>query len=197
MEKKHPEFEKAEVFILSALEDGLSPLLSYHNVHHTLDVLDAAMKIAAAEKISSEDIKLLRVAALFHDAGFIHTYRDHEKKGCEMAKEYLPSFQFTEQQIDIICGMIQATKIPQDPHTKLEEVIADADLDYLGREDVYSIAQTLFDEFKIHGLVNSAEEWNPFQLNFLKQHRYHTAYSIKSREPAKQLYMQELTKKIP
>jgi uncharacterized protein len=196
MEKKHPEFEKAEVFILAALKDGLSPLLSYHNMHHTFDVLEAAMKIAAAEKIPSEDMQLLRVAVLFHDAGFIHTYRDHENKGCEMAKEYLPSFQFSDQQIDMICGMIQATKIPQDPLTKLEEVIADADLDYLGRDDVFSIAQTLFDEFKIHGLVNSPEEWDPFQLNFLKQHRYHTAYSIKLREPAKQLYMQALMKKI-
>ena len=36
----------------------------------------------------------------------------------------------------------EATKIPQTPLTKLEEIICDADLDYLGREDFFEISRS-------------------------------------------------------
>ena len=49
-----------------------------------------------------------------------------------MAKEELPKFGLSEKDIELICGMIMATKIPQNPKTKLEKIIADADLEYLG-----------------------------------------------------------------
>jgi uncharacterized protein len=196
VEKNHPQFKRAEEFILSKLENELAPTLFYHNIQHTLDVLDAAIIIANAEKIPADDIKLLRVAVLFHDAGFIHVYKNHEEKGCEMAMEYLPAFHFTAEQAGLICGMIMATKIPQNPQNLLEEIIADADLDYLGREDVYTIAGYLYDELQIHVKKMSEEEWLRFQVNFLKHHHYYTGFSKTLREPKQQSYMQTLVKEI-
>src|ERR1041385_5974927 len=142
------DYSAAENFILKKLESELPKNLTYHGVHHMFDVLNAALEIAANEGIiNPEDLKLLRVAVLFHDAGFIHVYKGHEEIGCEMAKEFLPKFGFNEEQIKKICGMIKATKLPQEPRTHLERIIADADLDYLGRDDFYPIAKTLFDEW--------------------------------------------------
>jgi HD superfamily phosphodiesterase len=195
-ESTDPQYERAEAFILAKLKAELSPSLPYHGLHHTLDVLDAAGKIADAEKISDEEKKLLRVAVLLHDAGFIYVYKDHEEKGCGMANEYLPGFGFSPEQIDIICGMIRATKIPQDPKTKPGQIIADADLDYLGREDVYPIAQTLFAELKMQGILTDEKEWLAFQVSFLKKHHYHTDYSKNLREGRKQQYLEELLLKI-
>jgi HD superfamily phosphodiesterase len=187
-----PDYKGAEDFILSKLKKELSHTLTYHGYHHTLDVVDAADKIAVAEKISKSQIKLLRIAAFFHDAGFIYIYKNHEEKGCEMAKEFLPGFGFGIKQIEAICGMIMATKIPQSPKNKLEEIIADADLDYLGRDEVYVVAQTLFEELKVHANLTDEKKWNSMQVSFLKSHHYHTSYAIRLRGPKKEIYLEQL-----
>ena len=189
---KGADFQKAEAYIFERLQKELSPTLSYHGYHHTEDVMNAAMKIAEAEKISEANKKLLRVAVAFHDAGFIYTYQDHEEKGCRMVEECLPSFGFSAEQIQLICGMIRATKIPQRPTSHLEEIIADADLDYLGRDDVFPIARTLFEELKIYANLRDEETWNKIQVNFLSSHHYHTATSKSSRAQAKEEYLQKL-----
>jgi uncharacterized protein len=187
------DYSGAEKFILQKLESELPKNLSYHAIHHTLDTLEAALRIAASEGITGEEeLKLLRIAVLFHDAGFIYVYKGHEDKSCEMAREFLPSFGFNEEQLRIIYGLINATRLPQDPHTPLECIIADADLDYLGGEDFYPIAKTLYDEFRIYLGVKDEEEWNRIQINFLRTHHYHTPYCIRLREPQKQKRLLEM-----
>lgn len=190
--QNHPDYDGAEKHILDRLKAEVPASLHYHGHHHTIDVMQAAMEIAEEEDISDEEKKLLRIAVAFHDVGFIYVYKDHEEEGCKMAKEILPPFGFTKEQINIICGMIMATKIPQQPKNLLEQIIADADLDYLGREDVYQIAHTLFQELKIHAGLNELQEWNQVQIKFLNSHTYHTNYSQKLRDPKKQQYLEEL-----
>jgi predicted metal-dependent HD superfamily phosphohydrolase len=187
-----PDYTGSEKFIFDKISGELPDHLTYHGVHHTLDVLEAAMRIAEAEKLGMEDVKLLRVAVFLHDAGFIQVYKGHEEIGCNMAREMLPSFGFTDEMIRQVCGMIMATKLPQQPLTAAERVIADADLDYLGRNDFYSIGSTLFSEFKIYLGIKDEEEWNRVQINFLRAHRYHTAYAQQQRAPEKEKRLREL-----
>ncbi|MEO7961117.1 MAG: HD domain-containing protein [Ginsengibacter sp.] len=195
MEKKSllESFSPAEQFIYQKLKKEVSASLYYHGVHHTLDVLEAALKIAEAEKITKEELRLLRIGALYHDAGFITIYKNHEERGCEMAHEFLPSFGFTTPEIKVICKMIMATKLPQNAHSKLEKIICDADLDYLGREDFYQTAETLFSELKKHSYVKDKEEWNEIQKSFLQKHTYYTSYSRENREPQKQIFLKEIS----
>jgi len=177
--------------ILSKLDSNLSKDLWYHGVHHTIDVEKEAERIAISEKITNqEDLLLLKIACLYHDSGFLFTYKEHEAAGCDLAKKELPSFGLDQNQIDIICGMIMATKIPQTPRTKLEEIICDADLDYFGREDFFPIANTLFLELKARSFVKSVDDWNIIQRNFFKQHRYFTGTTKKLRGKQKQRYFE-------
>jgi hypothetical protein len=81
--------------------------------------------------------------------------------------------------------MIMATKIPQTPHNKLEEIICDADLDYLGREDFFPIAQTLFSEWKSRFFIVEENEWNQVQFNFFKLHHYFSSTNKSLRGPLK------------
>lgn len=189
------DYQKAEEFMLDCLQKELSTDLAYHGSHHTLDVMNAAMKIAAHENLSADEMALLRVAVAFHDSGFIYSHKNHEEKGCDLAKEYLPGFHFTPEQIALVCSMIRATKIPQQPRTKLEQIICDADLDYLGREDVQAIAQTLFTEQLIRSKNIDEKSWDEMQIAFLKDHHYHTPYSLKHRDANKQSYLQRLLHK--
>lgn len=185
-------YTAAEEYMLQRLKDELSPSLSYHGVHHTQDVMRAAMHIADDEQLTDADRALLRVAVAFHDAGFLFIYHGHEERGCELAKEILPGYHFSAEQIETVCKMIMSTKIPQDASSLLEEIICDADLDYLGRADVGIVAETLFEELKNRKEVTTQEQWNKIQIEFLQSHHYHTRYAKEQREVNKEDYLEQL-----
>ncbi|HRI78834.1 MAG TPA: HD domain-containing protein, partial [Cyclobacteriaceae bacterium] len=189
------DFVSAEKEITGLLEAKM-PKLPYHNLSHIHDVLQAAMTIAKNEQISDEDIKLLRLAVLFHDAGFIHTVSGHEVRGAEMAKEILPKYGLDEKQLDIISKMILATRVPQSPVTHLEKILCDADLDYLGRDDFYTIGGQLLEELKAAGVVETAREWNIMQKTFLESHRFHTEFSKTNREEKKSQRLNEISMQL-
>ncbi|HTE29069.1 MAG TPA: tetratricopeptide repeat protein [Chryseolinea sp.] len=191
-----PDFGGAEQAILNRLTTGLPQDLQYHNLEHIQDVLQAAVTIALEEGIGQEEVRSLRIAALFHDAGFITSPTEHEATGCQMARDLLSSFGFDDQHLQIICGMIMATKIPQSPLTHLEKILCDADLDYLGRDDFGSIGARLFEELKGQGIIESEREWNLIQKTFLETHRYHTANSRRLREGKKQENLQKIISKL-
>jgi predicted metal-dependent HD superfamily phosphohydrolase len=179
-------------YILNRLETDLPVDLHYHGHHHTKDVLEATERIARSEGITGSDLNMVLVAAAYHDCGFIHGPAEHEKKGCEIVEESLPNFGFELEQIDQICEMIMATKVPQDPKNELSQILCDADLDYLGRDDFEYVAKTLFDELKHYSIVTDIKVWNRIQVSFLTQHHYHTAYGKKYRQPEKQLHLEKL-----
>ena len=189
------DFAEAEKMITKKLEQEM-PILQYHNINHIRDVLQSAITIGESEKLSIEELNMLKIAALFHDAGFIYTAKGHEEKGADMVKEYLPEYGFSPDQIQQIENMILATRIPQTPTTKLEKILCDADLDYLGREDFYQIGNTLFEEMKTHGVVETEREWNLVQKTFLESHRYHTSYGKTNREKIKNERLQEIIGKL-
>lgn len=192
------QYQAAKDFILNKLNEELSSELTYHGIHHTLEVLEMVEEIALFEGgVSDYDLELLKIAALYHDSGFTEGMDNHEMRGVGIIKRHLPSFGYGAKEIDIIAGMIMATKIPQSPKNKLEQIICDADLDYLGRDDFYSIGDTLFEELKSFGIINSKHEWNKIQVSFLSMHAYHTETNIVRRASKKEAYLQELKVGLP
>ena len=185
------DFESAENYLIPWLEKEM-PKHEYHNFNHIQDVLQASMLIAASEKINEHEIKLLRIAALLHDVGFIHSPKDHEAKGVAMAREILPAYGFGESELNIITNMILATKLPQSPTTQLERILCDADLDYLGRDDFKEISTKLFNEMLAAGVVETEREWNLVQRTFLQSHKYHTEFGKQNREEQKQERLREI-----
>jgi HD superfamily phosphodiesterase len=179
--------------ILHNLDNNLSNDLYYHCLDHTLDVEFQAERIAVSEKITdTNDLFLLKVACLYHDSGFLTTYKDHEVASCKLAQRELPKFGIVAKQLAIICGLIMATKIPQTPLTKLEEIICDADLDYLGRDDFAPISHNLFLELKNRNFVQTENDWNLIQIKFFKQHNYFTDTNQQLRHNQKMNHLLEI-----
>lgn len=186
-------FMPIQQHVISTLKKNLPPQLTYHCLSHTIDVLTQAQKISVAEGITNpEELLILKVAALYHDSGFTKSYQDHEAKGCEIARQELPNFGFSPSQVEKVCGLISATKIPQSPQTKLEQIICDADLDYLGRDDFNEIANNLYLELKYYNKIAGEDEWNTLQVKFLEKHTYFTNYAQQNREENKQAHLQSL-----
>lgn len=190
------QYKKAEQFILKLLSEKLPEGLFYHGLHHTMDVCDAAEKLAFLEGIEGEDVFLLKTAALFHDAGFTKEYAANESIGVEMSKEILPQFGYSDKQVEIIEGLILATRVPQRPETHLQKIICDADLDYLGRDDFHPIADTLKQELMAFGKISNEKEWDQIQVKFLESHKYFTESAKKYRVPKKLIHLEEVKKRL-
>lgn len=180
--------------IIAKLKDGLSEKLTYHCVEHTLAVLECCNLYIKRLNIGEKDARLLRTAALFHDTGFMSGYDEHEELGIVYARKILPDWGYSSEEIETIAGIIRATKIPQQPHTLLEEIIGDSDLDYLGTDKFYEIGELLYKELVAMGKIQTREQWNQLQIGFLQKHRYHTDFAQKHREPVKQKHLEELIK---
>lgn len=176
----------AKVHILAKLKTELPSARTYHSLEHTLDVYASVIGIAEQEGITGEGLALLKTAALYHDAGFTVQGTEHEEAGCRIAREVLPRYGYGPRQIELVCDMILATRIPQRPRNKLARVLCDADLDYLGRGDFWVIGDTLYKEMRHFGVLGSEREWNELQLRFLERHHYFTPTNKALREPVKQ-----------
>ncbi|MFW5820887.1 MAG: adenylate/guanylate cyclase domain-containing protein [Bacteroidota bacterium] len=186
------QFTDIQEIILDKLERELPPYLYYHNVKHTVDVVTEVELIGWAEGVSDDDILLLKTAALFHDAGHIISYDDHEFHGTVIAREVLPSFGYSKEQIEKIIELIMATKLPPRPRNVLEQIMCDADLDYLGRSDMIPVSNALYSELKEQNKIGSMDEWNNLQIRFISGHQYFTETARNLREVNKQKQIQRI-----
>jgi ligand-binding sensor domain-containing protein/class 3 adenylate cyclase/predicted metal-dependent HD superfamily phosphohydrolase len=189
-------YYNAERHIMKVLQDGLSPALHYHSIEHTKDVVKAVERIALMEGVTDEGLFLLKSAATYHDAGFVESYEKNESIGARMAEEILPKYGYTSDHIEAIKKLIYVTQIPHKPTTKLEEIICDADLDYLGRDDFHEIADKLRRELKEHGKISSDKQWDEIQVKFISNHRYFTETSRATRRPKKLKNLEEIQQRL-
>ena len=173
-------YEKIEQFLLL----NLPQQYTYHTIEHIRDVVVQSERIAKKEKIDKSVIQDIKLAAWLHDVGYIWEPQRHEARGVEYATAILNEMKFPKSKISLITGMIMATKIPQSPKNHYEQIICDADLDYLGRDDYDTNSNNLLQEIELVKKLTS-KEWLQIQEKFLKVHAYFTATSQKLRNPNK------------
>lgn len=189
-------YYKAERHIIRELEKRLSPKLHYHSISHTKDVCDAIERLALSEGITDEGLFLLKSAATYHDAGFVEKYEKNEEIGARMAEEILPQYGYSPEHIERIKELIYVTQIPHRPQNHLEEIMCDADLDYLGRSDFHEIADKLRQELRDYGKLNSDREWDEIQVKFLTAHTFFTKTAKESRNIKKAQNLQEIKERL-
>lgn len=187
-----PDFLGARDYALRRLQQELPTGLFYHSLWHTRDeVALRAAWLAKQENVSPEGLFLVQTAAYFHDIGFVRKRKDHELTSAKIASEVLPHFGYSAAQIQIVMGIIMATRLPQSPRNLLEQIVADADLDLLGRDDFLSRNQALRTELAAAGQVFSDETWYTNQIRFVESHTYFTtsARAIRGSAKLKNLHM--------
>lgn len=175
------------------LAEELPSDLTYHALFHTEDVVvPAAADLAAVAGIDEWSRELLVVAAWFHDVGYIVRYSDNESIAVEMVREVLPRMGFDADDVAAIEGMIWATKLPQRPQSLVEELLADADLDALGRPDFWEIQESLRVERAVREHPVDEEAWIDEQIVFVGSHRYFTDAARQRNDEAKARHLAQL-----
>jgi uncharacterized protein len=191
------DLERARNYIITRLGKELNPSLYYHTLEHTLDVQESVIRLCRCENTDTKLNHIIQTAALFHDAGMIITYEEHEVASVDIAREILPQFLYTPEEIDLVSDLILVTRLPQRPKTHAEEIICDADLDNLGRQDFFLHSFRLKLEWELNGILTcDLKEWLHRQVKFLEDHDFFTADAIATRQEKKMKNLAEIKKII-
>jgi predicted metal-dependent HD superfamily phosphohydrolase len=186
------QFENLKTTILSRLKTEIRPCFYYHDYYHTFEVWQATRRMAESEGIDDNYTTILETAALLHDIGMLESFEAHEEASVRYAKKILPTYGYSEIEIEEISHLILATQLPQQATTIGEKIICDADLDYLGRDDFFIIAHRLKYEWKCQGRFFTLKEWYELQAKFLKKHHYFTKSAIDLREEKKRIHLDQI-----
>jgi adenylate cyclase len=186
------DYDKLETFVFNKLKEEINPNYFYHNLKHTVDAVESAIRIAQFEQLSQDDTILLKTATALHDVGYIYQYDDNEAISVKFAHDVLPRFGYGDKAIQYISKLILATDHALNPDTYLEMLICDADLDYLGRDDYFDKSMLLFKEWRISRCKMNLKEWYELQVRFLESHEYFSKYSLTHREEKKLKILYEI-----
>ncbi|MCK9203439.1 MAG: HD domain-containing protein [Bacteroidales bacterium] len=191
------DFKGARKYILNRLQNELTPALCYHTVEHTMDVLEACRRLAGIEQVNGPMGVWLKTAALFHDSGILFQYKDHESFSVSLAQEILPQFGYLSEEIEEVTRLILVTRLPQQAVSLPEQILCDADLDYLGRDDFFIHSFQLQLEWKNLGILDTTlHEWLKIQQEFLQGHRYFTLSANNLRQKKKMETLDQIRKTI-
>jgi predicted metal-dependent HD superfamily phosphohydrolase len=190
------DFPGARDYILHRLEKELDKKLIYHDFTHTLEVYESVVRLRKLEKLPEPIGMMLETAALYHDSGMLVAYRNHEENSVKIIREILPGFDYSNEEIEEIGRLILSTRLPQKPANREEAIICDSDMDNIGREDFF------IQSFRLRLELEQFNQWVPLsvwfmeELQFMVNHRFHTASQVSLRKNQKTKNTEELKKII-
>ncbi len=184
-------YPKVSLQILDQMQKKWPSHLTYHTLSHTYDVANVCCGYIDRYDIDDTNANLLRIAAICHDIGYLVGSQGHEEVSIEMVRPFLEPV-LEKEHLEQVNNMIRATKVPQQPKTFFEEILADSDMDYLGRKDYDEKSGLLYLEFLRDGLIKDGKDWLELQIRFLENHTYFTPYAKEYRAPQKNKKILEL-----
>jgi len=178
---------EAEIYVKDLLDKELSNDCLFHTINHTLEVVRNAEIIADYSNLCEECKDVLRIAALFHDVGYINSYENHEVESAAYASKFLTSNNVDESIVKQVVESILATKMPQNPVDEISMVLCDADLMNMTFDDYFEQIDLMRQEWEKTGRAKlSKQEAYKTSLDFFKAHRYHTEYGREILQPKKE-----------
>jgi predicted metal-dependent HD superfamily phosphohydrolase len=155
---------------------SLPGYLTYHNLDHTLMVVEAVKEIGKEEGLSQDEIEILEIAAWFHDSGHTVQADGHEQHSAQIARTFLTRLGYDDQKTEDVISLILATRWPHKPVNLLEKVICDADLKHLATRHFKVMSNRLRTEWEALGKKYSDKEWLMVNRLFFSQHKFFTEY---------------------
>lgn len=192
------QLENFESWIRKMFDDCQKSEVCYHNLNHTLQIVEKVKEIGEYYKLEKEEQDDLFYAGWMHDIGYWNGKGEgHEARGAEMAEEYLIELGLGEQRIERIKSIILATRIPQNPQNLLEEIICDADLYHFSSDRFFDQTLLLKQEKENSGFEKiPLIDWLKGSKQFMLAHHYHTTYAKKFLQPGKDKNLELLEMKI-
>lgn len=187
--------KKVEDFASEILKKEIPGKFVYHDFYHTSRVVEASRLIGSECGLSEDDLRLVTIAAWFHDTGYKNGCAKHEEGSARLAREFLSSIDFADEDIRKVEACIMATQMPQSPTNLLEQVICDADLHHLACTDYTEMSERMHKEIEhVKGQEIDQASWNEMNYKFFKDHTYFTEYGKTKLQPVKEENLKAIKK---
>ena len=152
----------------------------YHNLYHTFCVIENCFKISKDENLSEPEIRILVLAALFHDFGHSHG-KETDDKNVKLAQEkFLEASQESDEDNNKIIELILATQYPyviSDEKLSLsQKILRDADMMQMFEKN---FLQQIWVGLLQQELKKSPKEAVELQLKFMQSAKFYTNYAKK------------------
>lgn len=189
MTENHPLLlTQVQEYVTNLITTKVSKSVTFHTLQHTQEVVAACEKLAEGYQLSIEDKEALIIAAWFHDTGYSSGQaKNHEAASVQLATDFLKEHLAPEEMINKVTGCINATRMPQNPASLIEQILCDADLFHLGTEAFWEKSRLLRDELTTFGREQlSKKEWRQNNIAFLEAHKYFTPFAQEKLLPVKE-----------
>lgn len=181
-----------EEYVVEKIEAELAPHFTFHDARHTIQVATMAELIGRAEQVNDKEMLLLRTAALIHDLGYLSMAEDHIEAGCDHAVELLPKFNYDPHQIEVICRLIRSIRDPLVVTGTLEQILCDANLNFLGRIDFKDVIERMWKEDHILHPEMTLSEWKKRMASLVKKYDFYTDTAKRLRDVHKEKQLEIL-----
>ncbi|HAP94425.1 Pycsar system effector family protein [Epilithonimonas hominis] len=189
--------EISEDYVKNLFKDRLSSAYTYHNLEHTIQVVDKIKILTKEENVGPEDTENLILAGWFHDLGYVDDADNHEEESRKIASDFLKQHQFSEERIQKIGELILATDKFYRPKNHLEEIIKDADMYHLASDDYFRICENLRQEIKeVHHQKFSKLQWAELNITFFAKHQFYTKFAKENWQPEKEKNVDKILSNI-
>lgn len=191
MEMKPELFKQAENHVRILLEENLPQASFFHNIDHTVQVVEQCQLLASYTILPEIDTHTLLISAWFHDTGYSKGSDNHEEESVRIAFDFLTKRNVTSEFLAKVQKLILSTKVTARTSSLAEEIIRDADMHHLGSPHYETWSRRLKKELEhLHGIKKSDIEWTKQNIAFFKSHHYHTriAKTLWERQKQKNLF---------
>ena len=185
---------KAESFVFDLLNKELPGTFIYHNYTHTKRVWKSTKEIIEAMELNDKEAEILELSALLHDVGYTKAREGHEEESVKIATEFLKENGADDDLIKQVNACIMDTKFKDQPHSKLGEIIRDADASHFGKDYFEEASEFLRKELELQNVASyTPNEWLDENINVLsKKHHYYTDYALKNWQKQKEENLSDL-----
>jgi len=196
MKNNNPIVKSAQEFVFELLREKLNPDFVYHTYKHTLQTTKICKELAGAYNLSSRDLEVLLLAAMFHDTGYTEVYQGHEEASVKIFKSFLKN-EYSQDDINKIEELILSTKANSKPNGTLQEILHDADYINIGKKRFAERAELLRIEWeRVLNKTYSDLEWAEEQLDFLISKSFVTEEAIMNYESTREENIRKQREKI-
>jgi predicted metal-dependent HD superfamily phosphohydrolase len=183
------------VYVTGLFRRYQTPILQYHNLVHTKNVVARSNEIAASYSLNETELFIVVAAAWFHDCGHLFgPATGHEERSALIMRKYLEEKGVEENILYEIEQCILATKLPYDPKSLLAQIVCDADLYHLGTNEFFFTNELVKKEFQLRNNYLPLN-WDESTLSLLTNHTYFTTYCRTLLEQGKQKNIEMMREK--
>lgn len=187
--------ESAITFVLNILKNV--DKYPFHNIWHTFEVFARSKYLCEQLWINKEDSIDVMLWAIFHDTWYAKQYIKNEEIWARIAEIFLIKKWWKTERIEKIKWIIMATTLWDKANNILEQIIQDADLDNLGRNDCIGNTINLRKEILLVTWNDiPLREWLMSSYLLLKNHKFQTLTSYSERNTKKEENIKKLEMKI-